>query len=62
MLKSTLATALVALCSLAATAPLGPKGPCAEWKVDAILKGDMAPEECCSYGVCKGGVVVAVGV
>lgn len=33
-----------------------------QWKVDAILKGDMAPEECCSYGVCKGGVVVAVGV
>jgi hypothetical protein len=30
-------------------------------KVDAILKGEMDPSECCSYGVCKGDVVVSVG-
>lgn len=30
-------------------------------KVDAILKGEMDPSECCSYGKCKGDVVVSVG-
>lgn len=30
-------------------------------KVDAILKGEMDPSECCSYGTCKGDVVVSVG-
>jgi hypothetical protein len=30
-------------------------------KVDAILRGDMDPSECCSYGSCKGDVVVSVG-
>lgn len=30
-------------------------------KVDAILRGDMDPAECCSYGSCKGDVVVSVG-
>lgn len=44
-----------------AAAPLGPNGPCPQDKVDAILLGDMDPAECCSYGKCKGGVVVSVG-
>jgi hypothetical protein len=30
-------------------------------KVDAILKGEMDASECCSYGKCKGDVVVSVG-
>lgn len=30
-------------------------------KVDAILKGDMDASECCSYGKCKGDVVISVG-
>jgi hypothetical protein len=33
----------------------------AQAKVDAILKGEMDPSECCSYGKCKGDVVVSVG-
>lgn len=30
-------------------------------KVDAILKGEMDPSVCCSYGICKGDVVISVG-
>ncbi|PTB77944.1 hypothetical protein M440DRAFT_1438353 [Trichoderma longibrachiatum ATCC 18648] len=29
--------------------------------VDAILRGDLDPSVCCSYGQCKGDVVVSVG-
>ncbi|KAH8129842.1 hypothetical protein FP744_10006922 [Trichoderma asperellum] len=47
--------------SLVVSAPVGPTGPCADAKVDAILRGDMDPSECCSYGNCKGDVVVSVG-
>ncbi|EGR47305.1 uncharacterized protein TRIREDRAFT_109031 [Trichoderma reesei QM6a] len=32
-----------------------------EAMVDAILRGDMDPSICCSYGQCKGDVVVSVG-
>ncbi|CAM1504339.1 Fc.00g019300.m01.CDS01 [Cosmosporella sp. VM-42] len=42
-------------------APIGPEGPCPDAKVDAILKGEMDPSECCSYGRCKGDVVISVG-
>ncbi|OAA46914.1 hypothetical protein NOR_02550 [Metarhizium rileyi] len=42
-------------------APLGPSGPCPDRKVDAILIGRMDPAECCSYGKCKGDVVISVG-
>ncbi|KAM7207735.1 hypothetical protein V8F20_002002 [Naviculisporaceae sp. PSN 640] len=34
---------------------------CPEWKRDAILKGDMPKEACCSYGKCLGDVVIASG-
>jgi hypothetical protein len=30
-------------------------------KIDAILNGKLDPSECCSYGKCKGDVVVSVG-
>ncbi|KAM0564574.1 hypothetical protein ACHAPJ_000788 [Fusarium lateritium] len=40
---------------------ISPNGPCPDSKVDAILKGDMDASECCSYGRCKGDVVVSVG-
>lgn len=30
-------------------------------KVDAILKGEMDPSACCSYGTCRGDVVISVG-
>lgn len=32
-----------------------------QFKVDLILKGEMDPSECCSYGHCKGDVVISVG-
>ncbi|KAI0882149.1 uncharacterized protein GGS22DRAFT_48391 [Annulohypoxylon maeteangense] len=34
---------------------------CPDSKRDLILRGTMAAEECCSYGVCKNTVVVAMG-
>ncbi|KAK5992823.1 Endosomal recycling 2-like protein [Cladobotryum mycophilum] len=46
---------------LVAAAPVGPLGPCPDIKVDAILRGEMDPSECCSYGICKGDVVISVG-
>ncbi|KAH7156308.1 hypothetical protein EDB81DRAFT_647158 [Dactylonectria macrodidyma] len=52
---------LAAAASMVAAAPITPNGPCPDSKVDAILMGDMDPSECCSYGVCKGDVVVSVG-
>ncbi|KAI1081925.1 hypothetical protein F5B20DRAFT_533661 [Whalleya microplaca] len=33
---------------------------CPDSKRDAILRGDIAPESCCSYGICKNTVVVAM--
>lgn len=30
-------------------------------KVDAILNGKLDPSACCSYGICKGDVVISVG-
>jgi len=60
-LPSFLAAAVASASVLVAAAPIGPSGPCPDAKVDAILKGLMDPSECCSYGVCKGDVVVSVG-
>ncbi|KAI1205386.1 uncharacterized protein F4807DRAFT_283740 [Annulohypoxylon truncatum] len=34
---------------------------CPDSKRDLILQGAMPAEECCSYGVCKNTVVVAMG-
>lgn len=33
---------------------------CSELKRDLILKGELPPEACCSYGRCLGDVVVAM--
>ncbi|CAJ2500577.1 Uu.00g034300.m01.CDS01 [Anthostomella pinea] len=33
---------------------------CPDSKRDAILRGEIAPEYCCSYGICKNDVVVAM--
>ncbi|QUC18442.1 uncharacterized protein UV8b_02683 [Ustilaginoidea virens] len=46
---------------LAVAAPIGPTGPCPHSKVDAILKGDLDPSACCSYGKCLKDVVISVG-
>ncbi|EJP70707.1 hypothetical protein ACQRIT_003469 [Beauveria bassiana] len=43
------------------SAPIGPGGPCPDEKVDAILNGKLDPSACCSYGICKGDVVISVG-
>ncbi|KAI1397005.1 hypothetical protein F4819DRAFT_103462 [Hypoxylon fuscum] len=42
---------------------LGAASPirCPDSKRDAILSGAMPAEECCSYGVCKNTVVIAMG-
>ncbi|KAK1767091.1 hypothetical protein QBC33DRAFT_559219 [Phialemonium atrogriseum] len=34
---------------------------CSDIKRDLILKGDLPPEACCSYGKCSKGVVVQSG-
>ncbi|KAI1501213.1 hypothetical protein F5X99DRAFT_383724 [Biscogniauxia marginata] len=34
--------------------------PCPDSKRDAILKGAISPESCCSYGFCKNDVVIAM--
>ncbi|KAK4229738.1 hypothetical protein QBC38DRAFT_358675 [Podospora fimiseda] len=33
---------------------------CSDLKRDLILKGELAPEACCSYGRCLGDVVIAM--
>ncbi|KAL0469005.1 hypothetical protein QR685DRAFT_555130 [Neurospora intermedia] len=48
---------LVAL-SFIATASARPI-VCPDAKRDAILKGDLPKEACCSYGRCLGDVVIA---
>ncbi|KAI0599034.1 hypothetical protein F4775DRAFT_591821 [Biscogniauxia sp. FL1348] len=34
--------------------------PCPDSKRDAILRGEISPESCCSYGYCKNDVVIAM--
>ncbi|KAH6960834.1 hypothetical protein HG530_004539 [Fusarium avenaceum] len=53
--------ALVTASPIAPSFSISPTGPCSDSKVDAILKGEMDASECCSYGKCKGDVVVSVG-
>ncbi|KAG6018511.1 hypothetical protein E4U41_003829 [Claviceps citrina] len=60
-LVKILAAVLGLLPAVVVAAPVGPVGPCAQAKVDAILKGIMDPSACCSYGNCKRDVVVSVG-
>ncbi|KAG8163459.1 hypothetical protein KVR01_006756 [Diaporthe batatas] len=43
--------------SMASASPV----PCPDSKRDQILMGTLAPEACCSYGICKGDVVVQGG-
>ncbi|KAK3985395.1 hypothetical protein QBC44DRAFT_374215 [Cladorrhinum sp. PSN332] len=33
---------------------------CSDLNRDLILKGELAPEACCSYGRCLGDVVIAM--
>jgi hypothetical protein len=32
-----------------------------QYKRDLILMGNLKPEACCPYGVCKGMVVISMG-
>ncbi|KAF7548279.1 hypothetical protein G7046_g8735 [Stylonectria norvegica] len=52
---------VAAAAAVVTAAPIGPSGPCPDFKVDAILNGQMDASECCSYGRCKGDVVISVG-
>ncbi|QPG96079.1 hypothetical protein C2857_003097 [Epichloe festucae Fl1] len=60
-LFSILAGALTSLPAIVFAAPVGPSGPCSGDKIDAILNGHLDPSACCSYGKCKGDVVISVG-
>ncbi|KAI3532748.1 hypothetical protein CaCOL14_008949 [Colletotrichum acutatum] len=51
---------VLAIASLGAFVQARPS-PCPDWKRDDILNGKASPEICCSYGVCKGDVVVMSG-
>ncbi|KAI1378692.1 hypothetical protein F4677DRAFT_375796 [Hypoxylon crocopeplum] len=50
-------TVLSLLGALANASPIR----CPDSKRDLILSGTMPAEECCSYGVCKNTVVIAMG-
>ncbi|TLD03729.1 uncharacterized protein PgNI_11724 [Pyricularia grisea] len=50
-------SAIFAAIVVSATVPGSPV-VCPDEKRDAILRGDLSPEACCSYGVCKNTVVV----
>ncbi|KAF4449452.1 hypothetical protein F53441_7314 [Fusarium austroafricanum] len=54
-------SALVMASPIGPISSISPNGPCPDSKVDAILKGDMDASACCSYGKCKGDVVISVG-
>ncbi|EAA35765.1 hypothetical protein GE21DRAFT_783 [Neurospora crassa] len=49
---------LIVALSLIATASARPI-VCPDAKRDAILRGDLPKEACCSYGRCLGDVVIA---
>ncbi|KAH6650931.1 hypothetical protein F5144DRAFT_598347 [Chaetomium tenue] len=57
-MRLNLVTIVVTLLAgdLAAATPIA----CTEWKRDLILKGELPPEACCSYGRCVRDVVVAM--
>ncbi|KAK0731418.1 hypothetical protein B0H67DRAFT_479409 [Lasiosphaeris hirsuta] len=48
--------AVVSLGTLVASTPIY----CPDLKRDAILKGDLPKEACCSYGRCLGDVVISM--
>ncbi|KAK0734324.1 hypothetical protein B0T26DRAFT_635014 [Lasiosphaeria miniovina] len=48
--------AVASLGGLVASSPIF----CPESKRDAILKGELPKEACCSYGRCLGDVVIAM--
>ncbi|KAI7920837.1 hypothetical protein M0657_006416 [Pyricularia oryzae] len=54
---SLIVSAIFAAIVVAGTVPGSPVA-CPDAKRDAILRGDLNPEACCSYGVCKNTVVV----
>ncbi|CEI64551.1 hypothetical protein FVEN_g13072 [Fusarium venenatum] len=61
-LTLVLASAAVITASpIASLSSISPTGPCPQSKIDAILSGEMDASECCSYGKCKGDVVISVG-
>ncbi|KAK4680863.1 hypothetical protein QC764_102495 [Podospora pseudoanserina] len=55
-LPSLLAVWAIVASSMAVARPI----VCPDLKRDLILKGELAPEACCSYGRCLGDVVIAM--
>ncbi|KAL2136627.1 hypothetical protein VTI74DRAFT_2656 [Chaetomium olivicolor] len=49
-------TVISLVCNMTAATPIA----CSDLKRDLILKGELPPEACCSYGRCVGDVVVAM--
>jgi len=52
----TLLSPPLAMSTLVAATPIS----CPDYKRDAILKGELPKEACCSYGRCLGDVVIAM--
>ncbi|OAA65989.1 hypothetical protein SPI_02776 [Niveomyces insectorum RCEF 264] len=52
--RFALAAMILSLVGLVQATPV----PCPDSKIDLILNGKLSPEVCCSYGICKGDVVI----
>ncbi|KAL1903466.1 hypothetical protein Sste5346_000093 [Sporothrix stenoceras] len=53
-LLSAVATIVMSFASIAQATPI----PCPDSKIDLILNGKLSPDACCSYGICKGDILV----
>ncbi|PQE15978.1 hypothetical protein CJF31_00008586 [Rutstroemia sp. NJR-2017a BVV2] len=47
-----ISAALLSTLSLVTGRPM----PCSDTTRDLVLRGDLDPSACCSYGICKGDV------
>ncbi|KAK4170450.1 hypothetical protein QBC43DRAFT_283053 [Cladorrhinum sp. PSN259] len=61
MQLSSVATVFTMAVGLVAAYPINLRPrTCSDLKRDLILKGELAPEACCSYGRCLGDVVISM--
>ncbi|CAK7246413.1 MAG: hypothetical protein STHCBS139747_008044 [Sporothrix thermara] len=54
-LLSAVAAVALSFANIAQATPL----PCPDSKIDLILNGKLSPDACCSYGICKGDILVS---
>ncbi|KAK0617993.1 hypothetical protein B0T17DRAFT_495456 [Bombardia bombarda] len=60
-LHSLLTPLIAAVCLGSSSSPVSASPiSCPDLKRDAILKGELPKEACCSYGRCLGDVVIAM--